>query len=77
LPGDGDSDAEPLGNINGKPKKEVILTERDLLQHLKDAHKEQSLVYCKQMLELDAETNKIVNDPIKLFVNISNIVQET
>lgn len=55
----------------------MIVTERDLLQYLKDAHKESSLIYCKQMLELDAETNKIMNDPIKLFVNISHIVQET
>jgi len=34
---DEDYEAEPLGRINGKPQKEVVVKERDLLQYVKEA----------------------------------------
>ena len=66
---DENCEPEPLGQINGKPQKEVVVNERDLLQYVKEAYTDSSLVYCKQPLELNAD-GEIVNDPIKLMVNI-------
>lgn len=65
-------EVEPLGSIIGKPPKEVIVTERDLLIYLKDSYANQTLVYCKQALEINQETNVIVNDPIKLLVTVAS-----
>ena len=35
-----DHESEPLGDINGKPVKELIVSERELLQYVKDAYKD-------------------------------------
>ena len=64
---------EALGQINGRPAREVFETERDLHTHLHKAFKTRRLVYCKQQLELDPETNEIINDPIKNLVPIAKL----
>jgi hypothetical protein len=40
-------DSEPLGEINGKPYKEAVLRELELLTYIKDAFIRKRLVYCK------------------------------
>lgn len=33
-----------------------------------------SLVYCKEKLEFDPDTNAIVNDPIRTFISVADLI---
>jgi len=68
------SNQEPLGDINGRPFKEIFAYEQDLFQYLKSAYEHKLLVYCKQCLEIDSETNELITNPINLTVNINSLL---
>jgi len=67
---------QALDKINGPPVDEAIYDEENLLDYLKQAHQNGSLVYCRKLLDIDIDTGSILNDPIKNIVNIRNLIED-